>query len=72
MSDAIQKYLEDHDVHFEICLIADDEIIESVSAYDLDEAIAQTRKLPEPSDYANEELCYSEADQADRDSKERA
>ena len=70
MSDAIVKYLEDHDVKYTINLEADGEVVASVEGYDLDEAIAQSRKLPLASDYANEELIYEDADAWDRASKE--
>lgn len=71
MDDAIQKYLEEHNLEYEINVIVDDEVIGSVFANDLDEAIAQSRKLEHTAtDYANEQLIYSEQDALDQASKD--
>ena len=59
--DAILKYLEDHDVHFELTLVADGEVISRVEGFDLDSIEEQMHKLTNANiEYAEEELVFSD------------
>jgi len=60
-SNIILKYLEDHDVHYELTLVADGEVISKVEGFDLDSIEEQMHKLRDANtEYANEELVFSE------------
>lgn len=71
MNDIILNYLEEHDCKFVLSFVADGEVVSQVEATDLDEVLVQSHKLEGADiDWANEELTYSEQDQADRYAKE--
>lgn len=59
--DAILKYLEDNDVHYELALYANGEVVRRVEGFDLDSIEEQMHKLQDANtEYANEELVFSQ------------
>lgn len=60
MDDIILNLLEEADAHYELHFVANGEVVKSVSAFDLEEVIAQSRKLEDaPVEWATEELAYN-------------
>ena len=58
---SVLKFLEDHDVHFELTLVADGEVVSRVEGFDLDSIEEQMHKLQDANvEYAEEELVFSE------------
>jgi hypothetical protein len=61
MDDAIVRYLEDHDVHFELSLISDGGVVRKITGTDLSSIEEQMHKLEgADTNLANEELQYSQ------------
>ena len=69
--DQLLDLIEQHDAHFELQFIVDDEVVSKISANDVTGIIEQSYKLDNAElDWANEELIYSQADADDRWSKD--